>query len=133
MSLVFSAPSANVWGDAPWSHLDRNLDFDAAYDASSASLVDSARRAREGVALLWSRVTRAAAGGAATIERVFWLDPQAVESVIEDARGTGTGARLEVQVDPTTPAEIVARVRGRFGELQRRGIAVEVRRGRRAA
>ena len=131
MSVVFSAPSANVWCDAPWSHLDplvQQLD-----EPAGASLADDARRAREGVALLWSRVTRSACDGAATIERVFWLDPQAVESVIADARGSGAGARLEVQVDPTTPAAILARVRGRFGELQRRGIAVEVRRGRHAA
>ena len=132
MSVVFSAPSANVWCDAPWSHLDPSL-VQQLDEPADASLADDARRAREGVALPWSRVTRAARDGAATIERVFWLDPQAVESVIADARSSGAGARLEVQVDPTTPAAILARVRGRFGELQRRGIVVEVRRGRHAA
>ena len=132
MSVVFSAPSVNVWCDAPWSHLDPSFAhrFD---EPPGASLAEDARRAREGVALLWSRVTRPAADGSATIERVFWLDPHAVESVLEDARGSGAGTRLEVQVDPTTPPSVVARVRGRFGWLQRRGIAVDVRRGRRAA
>jgi len=131
MSVVFSAPSTNVWCDAPWSHLDPNVEFSLREPFDE--IAEDARRAREGVALLWSRVTRPAVDGAATIERVFWLDPQAVESVLEDARGSGAGTRLEVQVDPTTPASVVARVRARFGELQRRGFAVDVRRGRRAA
>jgi hypothetical protein len=130
MSVVFSAPSVNVWCDAPWSHLDPSLVHRL---DEPATLAEDARRAREGVALLWSRVTRPAADGAGTIERVFWLDPRAVESVLEDTRGSGAGTRLEVQVDPTTPPSVVARVRGRFGALQRRGIAVDVRRGRRAA
>jgi hypothetical protein len=67
------------------------------------------------------------------VERVFWLDPLAVEIVLEDARWSGEGTRLEIQIDPGTPPDIVARIRGRLAELHRRGIAVDVRRARRAA
>lgn len=71
------------------------------------------------------------AGGPVT-ERVFWLDPYAVEILIDDASHSPAGTYLEVVIDPATPAEVVARVRGRLEQLERRGIAVDVRRGRRA-
>ena len=91
-----------------------------------------ARRAREGVALLRTRLSiPTPTGPNTTIERVFWLDPYAVEIVLQDARHGRDGTRLEVHADPNTPASVVARVRGRLAKLQRRGISVDVRRAAR--
>jgi len=94
--------------------------------------VARARRAREGVALIRTKLSSLTPTGPVTVERVFWLDPLAVEIVLEDARWSGEGTRLEIQIDPGTPPEIVARIRGRLAELHRRGIAFDVRRGRAA-
>ena len=93
---------------------------------------ERARRAREGVALLRTRLWTPR-GEPATTERVFWLDPYAIEIVLDDALHARTGARLEVVVDAATPSTIVTRVRARLARLQRRGIVVDVRRARRAA
>jgi acyl carrier protein len=88
---------------------------------------ERARRAREGVALVRTRLW-SPGGTAAAIERVFWLDPYAIEILLEDALHAQPGASLEVVVDAATSATILARVRGRLTRLQRRGIAVQVRR-----
>ena len=91
-----------------------------------------ARRAREGVALLRTRLWIPTwSGPSTTIERVFWLDPSAIEIVIDDAQYGRVGTHLDVQVDPTTPASVIARVRARLAPLHRRGISVDVRRARR--
>jgi hypothetical protein len=92
-----------------------------------------ARRAREGVAVLRTRLSATTPSGPVVVERVFWLDPFALEVVVEDGERAVAGTRLEVQVDPATPASVIARVRARLARLQRRGISVDVRRARRAA
>jgi acyl carrier protein len=93
---------------------------------------ERARRAREGVALLRTRFSSGKTSAAAT-ERVFWLDPYAIEILLDDAANAPAGAQLEVLVDPATPQSVLARVRSRLTTLTRRGIAVDVRRDRRAA
>jgi acyl carrier protein len=90
------------------------------------------RRAREGAALL--RARQWSPGGEPTvIERVFWLDPHAIEILLDDASRARRGTRLEVVVDAATPSTVVARVRSRLARLQCRGVAVDVRRARRVA
>ena len=128
MSVVFSAPSANVWCDAPWAHLESSSS-----EPPPDGPLPRAHSTSDAAAVLWSRLSIPTPAGANTIERVFWLDPNAVDILVDDARCGRPGTRLEVQVDPTTPAAVIARVRARFAPLQRRGIAVEVRLGRRAA
>jgi hypothetical protein len=69
----------------------------------------------------------------AVLERVFWLDPYAIETLFDDAERSIPGTRLEVQLDGSTPRAILARVRARLSRLESRGISVEVRRARTAA
>lgn len=116
-------------------HLDDLTLFEPALRSEAAAASDErlARRAREGVAVLRTRLSGPAWTGPAVLERVFWLDPYALEIMIDDARQAQVGTRLEVQLDPATPTAVVARVRGRLTALERRGILVDVRRARRAA
>jgi acyl carrier protein len=102
-------------------------------DLADALVRERARRAREGVALLRTRLWTPPFATSATLERVFALDPYALEIVLDDASHAGAGTRLDVIVDLSTPPGIVARVRGRLARLERRGVAVRVRRDRRAA
>src|SRR2546428_4808383 len=76
---------------------------------------------------IWARITPPAGGSAGTLERTGWLSPYTAETVAEDARRAGRGARLEVTVAASTMAGL-ARVQQQFAGLGKRGVQVIVRR-----
>ncbi|HXJ35206.1 MAG TPA: phosphopantetheine-binding protein [Candidatus Eisenbacteria bacterium] len=96
-------------------------------------VTERARRARDGVALLRARLSSPSRAPAAVLERVFWLDPYAVEVLAEDAERAEPGTRLEVMVALSTPAAVIARIRARLARVERRGVAVDIRRDWRTA
>jgi acyl carrier protein len=100
-------------------------------DLAGALVRERVRRARDGRALLHTRLSSPVAGAAT--ERVFWLDPYAIEILLDDAEHALAGTRLDVLVDPATPPAVLARLRERLSSLERRGIAVRVHRDPRAA
>jgi len=67
-------------------------------------------------------------GGIHSLERVSWLTPYEAETIAEDARRAGPGARLEVTVPPRASDENVAAVMTLFAWLEEKGIQVSVRR-----
>ena len=70
--------------------------------------------------------------GRASIERSGWLTPYTVETIAEDARGAGRGARLEIDVAADAHAASLGLVEDAFGWLRERGLEVSVRREGRA-
>src|SRR5207249_10468061 len=72
---------------------------------------------------MWGRITPRAGGSAGTLERTGWLTPYTAETVAEDARRAGDGARLEVTVAAST-VEGLAQVRQQFARLGKRGVQV---------
>jgi acyl carrier protein len=136
-SLDFADLAAAMEGElgivVPTSLLRHVRTYADLRDLADELVREQARRAREGVALLRARLWTPALEAAAVLERVFALDPYALEILLDDASHAGSGTQLDVVVDPSTPPGIVARVRGRLARLERRGVAVRVRRDRRAA
>lgn len=63
-----------------------------------------------------------------TIERVLLLTPYAAETLIDDARWAGRGARLELTVEAGASNEVIASVLERLSQVERRGVTVQVRR-----
>lgn len=117
-ALGIEVPSARLAEIRTYGEL---VDLAATLDA------ERARRAHEGVALLRTRLVGPPPRRGA-LERIFLLDPYALEIVVDDARDAGDGSRLEVTVDRATSDSVLRRVRGRLARLSRRGVAVEVRR-----
>jgi acyl carrier protein len=78
-------------------------------------------------ALVWARVVsgRSRAG---EIQRAGWLTPYTAETITEDALRAGSGARLEVTVQPNVSDATLAQVQDEFGWLGERGVQVTVRR-----
>lgn len=132
-AVLASALEDDIGIEVPVSLLDRVHTYGDLFEVAASLLRERARRAREGVALLRTRTWNTREAGGPVTERVFWLDPYAIEILLDDASHAPAGTYLEVVIDPSTPAEVVARVRGRLGRLERRGVVVDVRRGRRAA
>ena len=56
-----------------------------------------------------------------------WLTPYVVETISDDARHAGSGARLEITVPSGAPLAAVDRVRRCFEHLAPRGIEIDVR------
>ena len=128
-----AAMEADIGIAVPSPLLARVRTYGDLLDLADALVQERGRRAREGVALLRTRLTSVRNAAVAVLERVFWLEPYAVEILLEDAERAGEGTHLEVEVDAGTPSSVLSRVRARLARLERRGIAVDVRRGRRAA
>jgi hypothetical protein len=57
-----------------------------------------------------------------------WLTPYEMETLAMEARGLGSGARLELRLGANTSDRRLEWVRRRFAGLGRRGIEVSVRR-----
>lgn len=64
--------------------------------------------------------------GAAEIRRIGWLTPESVQSLLDDSRLCGRGARLEIRLSSKTPAEGREWLASLTSRLRRRGISVEV-------
>lgn len=62
------------------------------------------------------------------LERVEWLTPYSAETIAEDVRRAGPGARLEVTVSSTASDTVVEAVGSLFGWLRDEGFEVVVRR-----
>jgi len=75
-----------------------------------------------------TRVTAREGGRSGTLERVTWLTPYTAETIAQDARRAGAGARLEVTVPKETSAARLAAVESMFAWLREKGIEVTVRR-----
>src|SRR5207253_11366713 len=73
------------------------------------------------------RVVPAAAAGWRELERVSWLTPDEAETIGEDARRAGPGARLEVTVPRLTSETRLAAVMSLIEWLATKGIDVIVR------
>jgi acyl carrier protein len=71
-------------------------------------------------------LTRVVLADRATIQRMAFLTPYAVETITDDAIAAGPGARLEVELRGVAGAGILERVRGLFARLGPRGIRVLV-------
>lgn len=67
------------------------------------------------------------------IERALLLTPYGASLLLDDASRLPSGTRLDVVVPWATPEATVAAVRRTLGGVERRGIALEVRRDPRAA
>jgi acyl carrier protein len=71
-------------------------------------------------------LTRVVVADRATIQRMAFLTPYAVETITDDAIAAGRGARLEVELRGATGAGVLERVRGLFARLGPRGVRVLV-------
>jgi acyl carrier protein len=67
------------------------------------------------------------------IERVLLLTPYGASLLLDDARSLPSGTRLDVVVPRSTPDGTLVAVRRMLAGVERRGIALEVRREPRAA
>jgi acyl carrier protein len=119
--------------EVPAALLRRVRTFGDLADVAAALVREKGRRARAGRALLHTRLSRPFSGDDAVTERAFWLDPYAIEILLDGAEHSLAGTRLEVLVDAATPSAVLASVRERFSRLERRGIVVRVQRDPRAA
>jgi hypothetical protein len=59
--------------------------------------------------------------------RTFRVDPYSLQVLIDDARRTGRGARLDLVVSASSPAAHVEAIRRRLAVLARHGVDVRVR------
>lgn len=66
------------------------------------------------------------------IERVLFLTPYNIETIVEDTLRWGTEASLHILVPPNTSAAILGGIRERLTALSARGVHVEIRREHRA-
>jgi len=114
--------------EVPSARLGRIRTYGELVELATALDSERTHRAQEGVALLRARLV-GPAPLRGVLERIFLLDPYAVELVIDDAREAEAGSRLEVTVDRATPEPVLRRLRGRLGRLARDGIEVELRPG----
>jgi acyl carrier protein len=71
-------------------------------------------------------LTRVVVADRATIQRMAFLTPYAVETITDDAIAAGPGARLEVELRGVAGAGVLERVRVLFVRLGPRGIRVLV-------
>jgi acyl carrier protein len=71
-------------------------------------------------------LTRVVVADRATIQRMAFLTPYAVETITDDAIAAGPGARLEVELRGVAGAGVLERVRVLFARLPPRGIRVLV-------
>jgi hypothetical protein len=65
-------------------------------------------------------------GEAAEIRRIGWLTPESVDSLVEDSRLCGRGARLEIRLSEPHPHADRAWLTTLRATLRRRGVSVEV-------
>jgi hypothetical protein len=65
-------------------------------------------------------------GEAAEIRRIGWLTPESVDSLVEDSRLCGRGARLEIRLSESEPRANRAWLTALKATLRRRGVSVEV-------
>jgi hypothetical protein len=63
---------------------------------------------------------------AAEIRRIGWLTPESVQSLVEDSRLCGRGARLEIRLAEPAPRVTRNWVDPLTAALRRRGISVQV-------
>ena len=68
-------------------------------------------------------------GGATALERTQTFGPYALQVIEEDASGAGSGARLEIELPVAANDDDVATIAARLVRLERRGIALSIRRG----
>ena len=93
-----------------------------------AQIPPTARDAHPLPSVVRTRVTAREGGRSGTLERVTWLTPYTAETIAQDARRAGAGARLEVTVPKETSAARLAAVESMFAWLREKGIEVTVRR-----
>jgi hypothetical protein len=65
-------------------------------------------------------------GESAEIRRIGWLTPESVDSLVEDSRLCGRGARLEIRLSESDPHGSRAWLTTLRATLRRRGVSVEV-------
>jgi acyl carrier protein len=74
---------------------------------------------------VWAR-TVAADGGRGGVERADWLTPYLAETIGEDVRRTGPGARVIVAVAGGEDERVLARVHRGLARLEERGVGLLV-------
>ena len=116
----------------PTARLERIRTYGDLVTLVDARLRERARQDVEGVALLRTRLSSTGSHTGPALERIFWLDPYAVETVLDDVRHVAAGASLDVVVDSATPTSVLERIHQRLARFARRGVVVNVRRGLRA-
>jgi acyl carrier protein len=93
----------------------------------------SPRDQRAALPPVGARVRLTMPAGCVNLERTGALTPYLIEVLVEDALRAGPGARLDVELPADSDAACLAAAEDGFVRLARRGIAVTVRRQRRAA
>ena len=62
-----------------------------------------------------------------TLDRIVWLTPSGIETIVADALRAGRGVEVEVTVPPETTPAMLASLRIRLARVTELGIPVHIR------
>jgi acyl carrier protein len=77
---------------------------------------------------IWARILPGFTDPSGSVERIGWLTPYTLETIVYSALRAGPGARLEMGVPPNLGEAAMTQLRNEFAWLGRRHIGVQVRR-----